>query len=97
MSSRGNPRAIFAAPTLEDFWMTCAVVRAPDGCASWIVKRAIVSAPGAVWITVCGVIRPISIASATVNGLSVEPGSNRSVMTRLRSCAPLSLLRLLGL
>jgi hypothetical protein len=65
ISSRGSESAIFAAPTLDDFWMTCAAVSRPDGCASWIVKRAIVSVPGAVWICVCGVTRPSSIASAT--------------------------------
>ena len=32
-----------------------------------------------------------------MNGLSVEPGSNRSVITRLRSCAPVRRARLFGL
>ena len=32
-----------------------------------------------------------------VKGFSVEPGSNRSVITRLRSCAPVSRARLFGL
>ena len=40
---------------------------------------------------------PLSSASATVKGLSVEPGSNRSVITRLRSCAPVRRARLFGL
>ena len=40
-SSRGgSDSAIFAAPTLDDFWITCSTVSAPAGCASWIVLRA---------------------------------------------------------
>ena len=56
-----------------------------------------VSVPGAVWIIVCGVTRPVSMARPTVNGFSVEPGSKLSVITRLRSCAPVSFARLFGL
>ena len=40
---------------------------------------------GAVWIIDCGVMRPVSIARPTVKGLSVEPGSKLSVITRLRN------------
>src|SRR5476649_1344206 len=36
-------------------------------------------------------------ARPTVNGLSEEPGSKVSVMTRLRSCSPVSVLRSFGL
>ena len=52
--------------------------------------------PGAVWIIVSGVTRPVSSASATTNGFIVEPGSKVSVSARLRSCAPDRLLRLPG-
>jgi len=37
MLSDGSDSAIFAAPTFEDFWITCSTVNAPFGCASWIV------------------------------------------------------------
>ena len=32
--SGGSDNAIFAAPTLDDFWITCSTVNAPLGCAS---------------------------------------------------------------
>ncbi len=78
------PSAILAAPTFEDFWITCATVSAPCGCASWIVRLPIVSWPGAVWMTLSGFTVPASSAAAAVNGFSVEPGSKRSVTARLR-------------
>ena len=53
--------------------------------------------PGPVSTTLLAFNLPVSSATATVNGLSVEPGSNRSVITRLRSCAPVSFARLFGL
>ena len=90
-------RAILAVPTLDDFWITCATDMLPPGCASRMVRSAIVRVPDAVWITVSGVTLPASRARATVSGLAVEPGSNRSVITRLRSWAPVSLPRLFGL
>ena len=93
----GKPSAILAAPTLDDFWMTCSTVSAPSGCASWIVSGPIVSVPGAVSITVSGRTRPASSAAAIVNGFIVEPGSNVSVSARLRIIAGATLLRLLGL
>ena len=43
----GSDSAIFAAPTFDDFWITCSTVSAPVGCASWIVLGPIVSVPGA--------------------------------------------------
>jgi len=61
-----------------------------------MVWRASVSVPGAVATALFGVTLPASSAAATVNGFSVEPGSKRSVMTRLRSCVPLSRARLFG-
>ncbi len=30
----GSDSAIFAAPTFDDFWITCSTVNAPLGCAS---------------------------------------------------------------
>ena len=45
--SGGSDSAIFAAPTFDDFWITCSTVSAPFGCASWIVAVPIVSVPGA--------------------------------------------------
>ena len=93
----GSPSAILAAPTLDDFWMTCSTVSAPSACASWIVAEPIVSVPGDVSITVSGRTRPASSAAAIVNGFIVEPGSNVSVSARLRIIAGTTLLRLLGL
>ena len=90
IASRGSASASFAAPTLEDF---CDHLRhaqrrrgmhVVDGVVARCVRR-----PGAVLHDRGrGVTLPVSSASATVKGFSVEPGSNRSVMTRLRSCAP---------
>ena len=77
--------AIFAAPTLDDFWITCSTVSAPS--AMRVVDRCaapMVSVPGAVWITVSGRTLPASSAAAIVNGFIVEPGSNMSVSARLR-------------
>ena len=42
-------------------------------------------------------ITPSSIAIATVNGLTVEPGSKESVIERLRKCALFNWLRSFGL
>ena len=92
--SRGvKPRAMRAAPTLLDFWITSLTVRLPCGCESLIVKPLIVILPGAVWITVDGVTRFVSRAQPTTKGFIVEPGSKVSVSARLRSCAPLRLRR----
>ena len=41
--------------------------------------------PGAVWMTVSGVTRPLSSAHAATKGFIVEPGSKVSVRARLRS------------
>ena len=82
--SGGSDSAIFAAPTFDDFWITCSTVSAPLAWVSWIVAGPIVSVPGPVWITVSGRILPESSAAAIVNGFSVEPGSNTSVSARLR-------------
>src|SRR6185503_11387112 len=76
--SRSRDSAIFAVPTLLDFWITCATVSAPYECASLMVAEAMVSRPGAVWITVSGVTTPSSIAVAAVKGFMVEPGSKLS-------------------
>ena len=53
--SAGSASAIFAAPTFDDFWITCATVSAPrrDARRGWCAVP-IVSVPGAVWITVSG-------------------------------------------
>ncbi len=93
----GSDSAIFAAPTFDDFWITCSTVSAPAGCASWIVFGPIVSEPGPVWITVSGRTAPLSSAAAIVNGFSVEPGSNTSVSARLRILSRATLLRAFGL
>ena len=93
----GNVSAIFAAPTFDDFWITCSTVSAPAGCASWIVLGPIVRDPGAVWITVSGRTAPLCSAAAIVNGFSVEPGSNTSVRARLRILSRATLLRAFGL
>ena len=95
--SGARPRAIFAAPTFDDFCITCATVSAPSVCASWIVRLPMVSRPGAVWITVSGFTVPASSAVAAVKGFSVEPGSNRSVTARLRVRLASKRPRLLGL
>ncbi len=34
--------AIFAEPTFDDFWITCATVSIPSGCASRMVRLPIV-------------------------------------------------------
>ncbi len=48
---RGSASAILAAPTLEDFWITCATVSAPLGMRVADGRsRRCVSVPGAVWI-----------------------------------------------
>jgi len=82
---------------LDDFWITCATVKAPLGCTSRMVALPIVNWPGAVWITESALTVPDSSAVAAVNGFNVEPGSNKSVTARLRardgSCVP----RLFGL
>ncbi len=62
-----------------------------------MVAVPMVSLPGAVCTTVLGVTRLVSSASAIVKGFRVEPGSKVSVMTRLRSCAPVRMERLFGL
>src|ERR1700694_5725720 len=97
MRSAGIDSMIFALPTFDDFWITCATVRGPFGCESLIVQLPIVIVPGAVWIRVCGVTMPASRAAATGNGFIVEPGSKRSVTERLRVCRPLTFARLFGL
>ena len=83
-SATAATSAILAAPTFDDFWMTCITLSAPCGCASRMVRLPIVSCPGAVWMTCPARTMPASSAAAAVNGFSVEPGSNRSVTARLR-------------
>ena len=95
--SGGSDSAIFAAPTFDDFWITCSTVSAPFGCASWIVLGPIVSVPGAVWMIVSGRTLPTSSAAAIVNGFIVEPGSNTSVSARLRIFSRATRLRAFGL
>ena len=85
--------AILTVPTLLDFWITSATVSRPCGCASRIVLPVMVIQPGAVWIGVAGVTRPVSSARRTTKGFIVEPGSKVSVSARLRSCAPVRLRR----
>ena len=53
--------------------------------------------PGPVMMTVSGLTMPASSAVDTANGLNVEPGSNTSVMLRLRICFSCTCARLLGL
>ena len=84
------------APTLLDFWITSVTVRLPCGCESVIVEPVSVILPGAVWMTVVGVTRPVSSAQAAMNGFIVEPGSKVSVRARFRTCAPVRFLRSLG-
>ena len=58
--------------------------------------EVVLQGPGAVLTIVSGVTRPVSSANAAMKGFIVEPGSKMSVSARLRSCAPLRLLRLAG-
>src|SRR5882672_9566693 len=95
--SEGSDNAIFAAPTFDDFWITCSTVSGPALCASWIVLGPIFSAPSSVWITVSGRTLPASRAAAIVNGFIVEPGSNVSVSVRLRIFSRATLSRRFGL
>jgi hypothetical protein len=97
MLSRGIASASLAAPTFEDF---CTI------CETLIARRRVHVADGVAADgegarrgrdAGRGPTLPLSSASAMVNGFRVEPGSNRSVMTRLRSCAPVSFVRLFGL
>jgi hypothetical protein len=48
MSSRVSDSAILEVPTLLDFWMIWATLKAPSGCASLTVALPMVSLPGAV-------------------------------------------------
>ena len=88
--------ASLTVPTLLDFWITSATLNRPCGCASLIVLPVMLMLPGAVWIIVAGVTRPLSSASAMTKGFIVEPGSKVSVSARLRNCAPDRFLRLPG-
>ena len=80
-------------PMLLDFWITSATVRSPCGWASLMTNPPMAMRPGAVWITVSGLTRPVSSAHAAISGLTVEPGSKVSVSARLRSCSPVRLRR----
>ena len=70
------------------------------GMAAWIVSLMvalpILILPGAVWIMVVGVTKPLSSARLMTKGFMVEPGSNVSVRARLRSCSPLRFWREAG-
>ena len=89
--------AIFTVPTLLDFWITPATVRAPWGWVSRICEPVMTIVPGEVSITVSGVTRPDSSAQAATKGFIVEPGSKMSVSARLRSCSPVRFWRCPGL
>src|ERR1700681_1665694 len=97
MRSAGICSWIFAAPMLDDFWITCDTEMSPFGGESLMGQRPIIIGPVPVWIIVSGFTRPLSRAAATVNGFIVEPGSKRSVTERLRVWRPVTLARLLGL
>ena len=77
--------------------MTSATESTPCGWASLMVEPVMVMEPGAVWMGVCGVTRPLSSAQAAMKGFIVEPGSKMSVRARLRSCPPLRFCRWFGL
>ena len=85
IASRGRPSAIFAEPTFDERASTSPTLIEGAGCTSRMVYFASVSLPGAVCTMVEPESLPVSSASAMVNGFRVDPGSNRSVMTRLRS------------
>ncbi|MCY1529487.1 hypothetical protein D9M68_646340 [compost metagenome] len=53
--------------------------------------------PGEVSTVISGVQRPLPSAAAIENGLTVEPGSNTSIIARLRMAAGCRLRRLFGL
>src|SRR5574343_342662 len=97
MSSDGKPSAILVAPIFDDFWITCANVSAPCGCASLIVALPIVILPGAQLMIESNLYLPRSSANAAMKGFMVEPGSKLSVTARLRSWPPESCERLFGL
>src|SRR3972149_463133 len=92
-----SDKATLAEPTLLDLCMICDTVIIAAGCWSWIFLLFTMNTPCSVLTRVLGRILPASIAVATVNGFIVEPGSNRSVIARLRIALLLELLRLLGL
>src|SRR5574343_1164022 len=73
MSSDGKPSAILVAPILDDFWITCASVSAPCGCASLMVAVPIVILPGAQLMMESNLYLPRSSANAAMNGFIVEP------------------------
>ena len=95
--SDGNDSAIFAAPTFDDFWITCSTVSGPARCASWIVVLADRQLAGLrvdhrIGTDLAGLER-----AAIVNGFIVEPGSNVSVSARLRILSRATLSRRFGL
>jgi hypothetical protein len=89
--------ATLTVPTLLDFLITCDRLSIPCGCASLMVEPPIVMRPGAVWMGVLALTKPLSMANAATNGFIVEPGSKLSVRARLRNCSPVRLMRRLGL
>ena len=85
-SRGGSDSAIFAAPTFDDFWITCSTVSVPSRMR--VVDRAR-RRSSACRALVCDqrvgrdACRPRA-PRRSVNGFSVEPGSNTSVSARLR-------------
>ena len=62
-----------------------------------MVEPVTLMRPGVVSTIVEGLNLPLSRAMPTVIGFMVEPGSNTSVMARLRNCSPVRCLRFEGL
>ena len=96
ISLAGSVIAILVVPTLLDFWITPSTVSTPWLLVSEMVEPVTVTRPGLVSMMVSGRTRPVSSASPMVKGFMVEPGSNTSVMARLRSCSPVRFWRLSG-
>ena len=84
-------------PTLEDLASTVARPMAPRLCSSSKVVAPTWMKPGAVSMTLSALNLPDARAAATMNGLTLEPGSNRSVTARLRYAAGTICSRSLGL
>jgi hypothetical protein len=88
--------AILVVPTLLDFWITPSTVSTPWLCVSEMVEPVMVRRPGLVSMTVPGLTRPVSSASANGEGLHGRAGLEGVGQARLRSCSPVRLLALVG-
>ena len=96
MSCGSSMKEILLVPILDDFWITSCTVIRPFGCESLITAPPICNCPAPVSIVLSGAIFRFSKASATVKGLSVDPGSKISVTARLRKASMSILARVLG-